>query len=186
MTTYHRMRPYTNAVTIHLNQAQHEVNKRSMKRQQAHRKRQQLNPQQKIKIVYSKQKGIQFENPTYIQHSECDVDKDTEYWIYYDARYTNPNLRFDKDTESWFHYLTPGLFKNVTNLRFEESTKSWLPAQPHPHVIIIWTNRKQNYKDIEKTDNVEYSDLNVTPSTTSDTQFIKSMYYTVCSNILIL
>ena len=73
--------------------------------------------------MYSEQEGI-----TYIQHPEYDVDKGTERWVYFDARYTDPNLRFDKDTETWIHYLTPGLFRNVTQLRFDEGTMSWVPA----------------------------------------------------------
>ena len=108
-----------------------------MKQHQVHRERQQLNPQQKVKLVYSKQKGIRSQNPTYIQHCEYDIDNDTERWVYFDARYTDPNLRFDEDTDSWFHYSTPGLFNNVTNLSFEDSIKSLVPAQPYPHVIII-------------------------------------------------
>ena len=133
---------YINAVTIHINQAQHEANKQSIKQWQFPRKRQRLNPKQKVKLVYSKGKCIRSKNPTYVQHREYDVDNDTERWVYFDTRYTNPNLRFDEVTDSWFHYSTPGLFKNVTSLRFEVSIKSCVPAQPHPHVIIIW--KKQN------------------------------------------
>ena len=97
----------------------------SMKRQKIHRKIGQLiNPQQKVKLVYSKQKGIWSESPTYIQHRECDVDNETKCWVYFNARYMDPNLHYDKDTGHWFHHSTSGLFKNVTNLRFEDSIKS--------------------------------------------------------------
>ena len=74
--------------------------------------------------MYLKQEGIWSKNPTYIQHRECDNDSNTEYWVYFDARYMDPNLRYDKDTDSWFHYSMPGLFKNITNLRFKDSIKS--------------------------------------------------------------
>ena len=146
MTSRRKIGVYTNAVTICINQAQHEANKQSMKQQQVRSKRWQLNPQQKVKIVYLKQKGIRSKDSTYIQHREYDVDNNTEHWVYFDARYTDPNLRFDKDTDSWFHYSTPGLFMNVTNLNFEDSIKSWVPAQPHSHVIIIWTNWNRSTK----------------------------------------
>ena len=131
------MRICINAVTIHIDRSQHEANVQSTERRQVRRKRGQLNPQQKVKLVYLKQIGIWSESPTYIQPHECDVDNDTECWVYFDARYMDPNLCYDKDTDSWFHYSTPGLFKNVTNLHFKDSIKSWVSAQPHSHIIII-------------------------------------------------
>ena len=82
--------------------------------------------------MYSKQEGI-----TYIQHPECDVEEGTERLVYFDARYTDPNLRFDTGTKTWIHYATPGLFRNVTHLCLNENTMSWVSTQPHADIVII-------------------------------------------------
>ena len=142
MITHSKIEIYTNAVNIRIDWATYKANVRSMKRPQVYCKWQQLiNPQRKVKLVQLKEEGL-----TYIRHCECDVDNSTKCWVYFDARYMDPNLCYDKKTDSWFHYSTPGLFKNITNLRFEDNIKSWVPAQPHPHITIIWTNQNKAMK----------------------------------------
>ena len=71
------------------------MNWRQLRRQQ-----QQLNQPPKIQLMFSKQKGIQSKTPTYIQHREYDVNKDTKCCVYFNASYTDPNLRFNEVTES--------------------------------------------------------------------------------------
>ena len=77
------------------------------------------------------------EGVVYIRHDEYDIDNKTKCWVYFDARYTGPNMRYDEKTDSWFHYSTPRLCKKVTNVRFVDSINSWVPKQPHPHITII-------------------------------------------------
>ena len=78
----------------------------------------------------------------YVRHSECDVDNNTECWVYFDVKYTDLNLYYNKDIDSWLHSSTPGLFQNIANLRFKDNINSWVPDQSHPHITIIWTNVK--------------------------------------------
>ena len=107
MTTCRKIGIYTNAVTICIKRSQHEANKQSMNRRRVRRKRRKLlNSQQKVKLVYSKQKSVWSKNSTHIQHREYNIDNDTECWVYFNARYTDPNLRYDENTDSWFHYST--------------------------------------------------------------------------------
>ena len=61
MTTRRKMGIYTNAVTIHIAQVGHEESVQSMKRRQVYCKRRQLiNPQQKVKLKYSKEKDLTY------------------------------------------------------------------------------------------------------------------------------
>ena len=133
MTNRIKMGTYTNTIKTRINRAQHVVFTESMKRPRVHRKqRQSTNPYWKVKLVLLKKEGV-----VYIRHSECDVDNKTECWVYFDVRYTDPNLCYNEETDSWFHYSTPGLFKNFINLRFMDSINSWVPEQSHPYITII-------------------------------------------------
>ena len=106
-----------------------------MKRRRVHLKKQQsTNPYWKVRPVHDKEKK---EGVIYIRYSECDVDNKTECWVYFDARYTDPNLLYDEENDSWFHYSTPGLVKNVTNLRFVDSINRWVPEQSRSHITVI-------------------------------------------------
>ena len=133
MTTHQKMSHY-NPVQFRMNQ--HTLRERIQVEVQRRQRREQRlltePPSPKVELVYLKKEGI-----TYIQHPECDVEKGTECLVYFDARYTDPNLRVDKDTKTWIHYSTPGLFRNVTYLYFEEGTMSWVPAQLYADIIII-------------------------------------------------
>ena len=139
MTKHIKMGTYTNPVKTRIELDQHVVFIEATKRRRVHRKkRQSTNLYWKVKLVHSKKEGV-----VYIRHSEYDVENKTKFWVYFDARYTtDPNVRYNEETDSWFHYSTPGLFRNVTNLRFKNSINSWVLEQSHPHITIIWTNRK--------------------------------------------
>ena len=133
MTNHIKMGPYTNPVNTRLEREQHLDNIEAKKNRRVHRARQQAtNPYQKVRLVHKKKKGV-----VYIRYDECDVDNKTECYVYFHARYTDPNMRYDEETDSWFHYSTSGLFKNVTNVQFMNSINSWVPEQPHPHITII-------------------------------------------------
>ena len=131
MTTHQKMSRY-NSVQIHIHIHQHKLRERiQVKVRRRQRREQQLliEPQSpKVELVYLKKEGI-----TYIQHLECNVEDGTERLVYFDARYTDPNLRFDTGTKTWI----PGLFRNVTQLHLNEDTMIWLPAQPHADIVII-------------------------------------------------
>ena len=95
---------HTSPALLRLQQHKHEQQKPALNQQQLRRQQQQqqqLKPPPKIKIMYSKQKDIHFQSPSNIQHREYDVYNDTKRWVYFDARYRDPNLRFDKDIKSW-------------------------------------------------------------------------------------
>ena len=132
------MGTYTNAVKTHLEWEQHLARREAMKKRRVCRvKRQTTNPYRKVRLVHEKEKK---EGVIYIWHNECEVENKTECWVYFDARYTDPNMRYDEETDRfWFHYSAPGLFKNVTNVRFVDSINSWMPEQQHPQITILWT-----------------------------------------------
>ena len=137
MTNHIKVGTYTNAVNTRLARERHLDNIKAMKNQKVYRARQQAtNPYQKVRLVHEKEKK---KGVVYIRHDECDVDNKTECYVYFDARYTDPNMRYDEETDSWFHYSAPGLFRNVTNVRFVDSINSWMleQPQPHPHITII-------------------------------------------------
>ena len=73
----------------------------------------------------------------YIQHVMCDVKNKTECYVYFDARYSDPNMRYDDENDSWSHHPMPGLFWNATKVRFVDSINRWMPEQPHPHITIL-------------------------------------------------
>ena len=135
MTKHIKMEPYTSKATLRLEQENRLENIKKKMRQKVYKARKQAtNPVQKVKLLYEKEskKGLVF-----IQHDECDVDKQTKCYVYFDARYADPNMRYDDKTDSWFHYATPGLFRNATKVRFVDSINRWMPEQPHPNIIIL-------------------------------------------------
>ena len=141
MTNHIKMGTYTNPVNTRLAQEHHLANIEAIKNRRIHRmRRQTINPYWMVRLMHKKEKK---KGVIYIWHDECDVDNKTECYVYFDARYTDPNMRYDEETDSWFHYWTPGLFKNMTNVRFVDSINSWVPEQPHPHITIILTEQNR-------------------------------------------
>ena len=88
------MGPYTSKATLRLAQENHLEHARKMIRRKVYKaKKQATNPVRKVKILYEKEleKGV-----VYIQHDECDVDNQTKCYVYFDARYADPNMRYDE------------------------------------------------------------------------------------------
>ena len=115
MTNHIKVGTYTNSVNTCLTREKHLDNIQAIKNQKVHRARQQAtNPYRKVRLVHEKEKK---KRVVYIQHDECDVDNKTKCYVYFDARYTDPNMCYNEETGSWFHYSTPGLFRNVRDQR---------------------------------------------------------------------
>ena len=47
------------------------------------------------------------------KHVECDVENKTKCYMYFDARYSDPNMHYDDENDSWSYHPTPGLFRNA-------------------------------------------------------------------------
>ena len=56
----------------------------------------------------------------YIRNVVCDVENDvenkTKCYVYFDARYSDPNMHYDDENDSWSYHPTPGLFRNATKV----------------------------------------------------------------------
>ena len=114
MTNCIKIGPYTSKAALRLEQQNHlEHVKKMMRRKVYKAKKQATNPVQKVKLLYEKELKKEV---VYIQYDECDVDNQTKCYVYFDARYADPNMRYNEKTDSWFHYSTPRLFRNTTRV----------------------------------------------------------------------
>ena len=114
MTNHTKVGTYTSLATLRLARETHLEYIKKMKNRRFYKARKQTtNPVQKVKFLHEKElkKGV-----VYILHGECDVDNETKCYVYFDARYADPNMRYDDKTDSWFHYATPGLSRNATKV----------------------------------------------------------------------
>ena len=81
----------------------------------------------------------------YIRNVVCDVEKDVEdkaeCYVYFDARYSDPNMHYDDKNDSWYVYFdakySAGLFRNATKVQFMDSINRWMPVPPHPDITIL-------------------------------------------------
>ena len=75
----------------------------------------------------------------YIRIVMCDVEKDvedkTECYMYFDARYSDPNQHYDDKKDCWYVYFdarySAGSFRPNTKVQFMDSINCWMPVPPH-------------------------------------------------------
>ena len=69
----------------------------------------------------------------------CDVEKDAEdkigCYMYFDARYSDPNQHYDDKKDRWYVYFDArylaGLFRPNAKVQFMGSINCWMPVPPH-------------------------------------------------------
>ena len=106
--------PYASKATLRLEQENRlEEFKKKIRQRINKAKKQITNPSQKVKLLYEEELKKEV---VYIQHDECNVENKTKCYVYFEARYTDPNMYYDDKTDSWFHCPTPGLFRNATKV----------------------------------------------------------------------
>ena len=90
------------------------------------------------KVVLLKEAELK-KDVIYIRIVMCDVEQDAEdkvgCYMYFDARYSDPNQHYDDKKDRWYVYCdarySARLFKPNTKVQFVDSINRWMPVPPH-------------------------------------------------------
>ena len=148
MTKHIKMAPFNpsfdNKVTRHLALVEQWELLQMNQRQKLNRARKEATSGRDRKVKLLKEDELE-KDVVYIRNVVCDVEKDVEdkaeCYMYFDARYSDPNMHYDDKNDSWYVYFdanySAGLFRNATKVQFMDSTNRWILVPPH-HYWYSW------------------------------------------------
>ena len=139
MITRIKMVPYNSKATCRLGQAkQLEQIKTKLCLKLYRAQKEATNLTRKVKLLEEEELEKEV---VYIRNVVCDVEidieKKTKCYVYFNVRYSDPNMHYDDENNSWSYHLTPGLFRNATKVQFVDSINGWMPVPPHPDITIL-------------------------------------------------
>ena len=90
------------------------------------------------KVVLLKEAELE-KDVIYIRIVMCDVEKDAEdkigCYMYFDARYSDPNQHYDDKKDRWYVYFdarySAGLFRPNTKVQSMDIINCWMPVPTH-------------------------------------------------------
>ena len=122
MTPYNP--PYNNNVIHRLGRVKQLEQLKTKLRQKLNRAQKEASSSRNRKVKLLEEEELEKE-VVYIQNVVCDVENDdenkTKCYVYFDARYSDPNMHYDDEHDSWSYHSTPGLFRNATKVQFVNS-----------------------------------------------------------------
>ena len=132
--------PYDNKVIHRLAQAKQLEQLKTTWRRRLNRTKKEATSSRDRKVKLLEKEELK-KDVIYIRNVVCDVKKDAKdkakCYMYFDARYSDPNMHYDDKNDSWSYRAPPGLFRNATKVQFVDSINRWMPVPPHPDIIIL-------------------------------------------------
>ena len=132
--------PYNNKVILCLGRAKQLEQLKTKLRQKLNRAQKEATSSRNRKVKLLEEEELEKE-VVYIQNVVCDGENDVEdkieCYVYFDARYSDPNMHYDDKNDSLSYHPTPGLFRNATKVQFMDSINRWMSVPPHPDITIL-------------------------------------------------
>ena len=132
--------PFDNRVICRLALVKQLAQLQIKRRRRLHRAKKEVTSGRDRKVKLLEEDELE-KDVVYIRNVVCDVEKDVkdkaEWYVYFDARYSDPNMHYDDKNDSWSYCTPPGLFQNANKVQFMDSINRWMPVPPHPDITIL-------------------------------------------------